>query len=89
MAETVRPPAAPPAAPPAPPLGSLRLRWLLAGGFLAVWGLTLLVDWFAHPGQTIVPAWWQALGCVILGYALGLDLVGLVNRTRAEQGRRA
>jgi len=74
-----------PPGPPAPAPPSLRLRVLLAAGFLAVWGLTLLVDWFSHPGQTIVPAWWQALGLVVLSYLLGIDLLGLLDRLRGGQ----
>jgi hypothetical protein len=43
------------------------------------------VDWFSHPGQTIVPAWWQALGLVVLSYLLGIDLLGLLDRLRGGQ----
>jgi len=58
------------------------LRVVVAGVFFVVWLGCVVADWFLHPSASLVPAWFQALGCLVLGYLLGLDLLALWHRER-------
>lgn len=56
------------------------IRVLVAGVFFGVWLVCVVADWFWHPEGSLVPAWFQALGVLCLGYLLGIDLIETVRR---------
>ena len=58
------------------------LRVVVAGLFFVAWLGACLIDWLAHPEASLLPAWFQALGVLVLGYLLGLDLLSIVKRER-------
>jgi protein-S-isoprenylcysteine O-methyltransferase Ste14 len=58
------------------------LRVVVAGVFFLVWLGACLADWFGHPEASILPGWFVALGVLVLGYLLGLDLINLATRRR-------
>jgi hypothetical protein len=61
------------------------VRVVVGGGFLVVWLLACLADWFLHPEEPILPGWFNALGILVLGYLLGLDLIALVLRRKDKE----
>ena len=56
------------------------LRVVVAGAFVVVWLVACLLDWYGHPEASILPAWFQGLGLLCLGYLLGIDLIETIRR---------
>ena len=59
------------------------LRAVIATLFVAVWLACLIWDWFVR-GSGVLPGWFQALGVVVLGYLLGIDLITNFFRNRGR-----
>lgn len=69
-AVVVTPPADKPVRSPAP-------RWVraaVAGAFILIWLIAVIVDFFVDPTMDTVPLWFQATGLLVLGYLLGVSL---------------
>jgi hypothetical protein len=43
----------------------------VAVGFLLIWLVAILVDFFAH-AEPVLPLWFQMLGLVVLGFVLNI-----------------
>src|SRR5215471_1546009 len=57
------------------------LRALIASVFVSIWLVCLVWDWFVR-SSAVLPGWFQALGVIVLGYLLGVDLVTAIFRGR-------
>jgi hypothetical protein len=59
------------------PVKSPANKWVrtgIAGGFVVIWLLAILVDFFTDPTTQVVPLWFQMTGLIVLGYLLGITL---------------
>lgn len=63
------------------------LRAVIASFFVAIWLACCIWDWFVR-SSPVLPGWFQALGVVVLGYLLGVDLVTNFFRSRASREER-
>jgi hypothetical protein len=59
------------------------LRAVIATLFVVVWLACLIWDWFVR-GSGVLPGWFQALGVIVLGYLLGIDLITNFFRNRGR-----
>ena len=59
------------------------LRAVIATLFVVVWMACLIWDWFIR-SSGILPGWFQALGVIVLGYLLGIDLITNFFRNRGR-----
>jgi hypothetical protein len=58
-----------------------RLRIAIAVGFVLVWLAVSIYDWFDDPATVLLPAWYSALGAIMLFYLLGVGpMMGLFRR---------
>ena len=57
-----------------------RLKVALAVGFVLVWLGLSVYDWLSEPAALVVPAWFSALGALMLFYLLGFSPMGLLRR---------
>jgi hypothetical protein len=58
-----------------------RLRIAIAVGFVLVWLGVSIYDWFDDPAVVLLPAWYSALGAIMLFYLLGVGpMMGLFRR---------
>lgn len=76
MEPTPQPAPRPPPDPGDPPPNghspaSRGVRTWVAVGFLLIWLLAVLFDFFAH-AEPVLPLWFQMLGLVVLGFVLGI-----------------
>ena len=59
------------------------LRAVIATLFVVAWLGMLIWDWFIRQSG-ILPGWFQALGVIVLGYLLGIDLITSFFRSRGR-----
>ena len=59
-----------------------KMRMGIATTFEVVWLATIVADWFWRQDTDVLPGWWMALGVVVLGYLLGIDLIAWFWRRR-------
>lgn len=68
---------APPGAVPASPAPA-RLQALVAVAFVAVWLALEAWDFVANGNAPVLPLWWHAIGLIVLGYVLGMNVPTLL-----------
>ena len=69
----------PPASHPHPPSpASPRLQSLVAVLVVVVWLGTEVWDFLVNGNTPVLPLWWHAIGLIVLGYILGMNVPTLL-----------